>query len=80
MDDVRTRLRSCFQVVFPDLSEAKIEAARQDNIAGWDSVATITLVNVAEDEFRVEFDLERLAEFTSFEAIEVYLAESLKTA
>ena len=61
--------------MFPDLAEASVPAARQDSVATWDSVATITLVNVIEDEFRVEFDLERLAEFDSFQAIEAYLTE-----
>ena len=75
MHDIRPRLVSCFQAVFPDLAEASIPAARQDSVATWDSVATITLVNVIEDEFRVEFDLERLAEFDSFQAIEAYLKE-----
>lgn len=75
MDSIRPRLVSCFQAVFPDVAEANIRAARQDSVATWDSVATITLIHVIEDEFRVEFDLERLAEFDSFQAIEAYLTQ-----
>jgi acyl carrier protein len=80
MDDLRTRLVGCFQTVFPDLPAAKIEAAEQDSVTAWDSVANITLINVIEDEFRIQFDLERLAEFNSFHTIEAFVQENLKTA
>jgi acyl carrier protein len=79
MDPIRSKLVSCFQTVFPDLSEAAIPTAQQDAVEAWDSVATITLVQVIEDEFRTEVDLERLSELTSFEAIAGYLEASLKT-
>ena len=80
MDDIRPKLVACFQIVFPNLPEAAILTAKQDSVAGWDSVATITLVQVIEDEFRIQVDLERLAELTSFNAISVYLRDALKTA
>jgi acyl carrier protein len=73
MDDMRARLVGCFQTVFPDLSETAIVAAQQDHVDSWDSVATITLINVMEEEFKVPFDLERLGEFNSFESIHGYL-------
>jgi acyl carrier protein len=73
MDDMRARLVGCFQTVFPDLTEAAIVAARQDDVPSWDSVATITLINVMEEEFQIPFDLDRLAEFNSFESISAYL-------
>jgi acyl carrier protein len=43
-------------------------------------VATITLLSVVEDEFGVQFDLERMAEFDSFESIDAYLKANLKAA
>jgi acyl carrier protein len=80
MDDIRPRLVNCFQTVFPDLSETAIATARQNSVATWDSVATITLLSVVEDEFGVQFDLERMAEFDSFESIDAYLKANLKAA
>jgi acyl carrier protein len=73
MNDLSTRLVSCFQLVFPQLPADQIPSATQDSLAAWDSVAAITLVAVIEEEFRVELDLERLADLTSFSAILAYL-------
>ena len=80
MNDTSARLMKCFQTVFPDLSEAGISTARQDAVPVWDSVATIMLINVIEDEFRIQMDLERLPEFSSFEAIGSYVEESLRSS
>ena len=80
MNDIADRLTKCFQTVFPDLPEASISTARQDSVPAWDSVATIMLINVVEDEFRIQMDLERLAEFSSFESISAYVQENLKSS
>ena len=74
MNDIESRLTKCFQAVFPELSEADIPGAAQDSVAGWDSVATITLANVVEDEFQRIVDLDRLVDLTSFERFRDYLA------
>jgi acyl carrier protein len=80
MDDTRKRLTNCFQVVFPDLSEANIPLASQDTVAAWDSVAAITMVSVIEDEFGVELDLDDLADLDTFEKIHAYLQQRLQVA
>jgi acyl carrier protein len=77
MNDISARLTKCFQTVFPDLPETSISTARQDSVPAWDSVATIMLVNVVEDEFRIQMDLERLPEFSSFDAISAYVADTV---
>lgn len=73
MDDVRTRLVACFQTVFPDLSAEQAATASQSTVAAWDSVAAITLVNVVEDEFAIEMDLDALADLDSFDKVFTYL-------
>jgi acyl carrier protein len=73
MDDLKTRLSSCFQTVFPDLSEEEILAASQENLASWDSVAAITLVNVIEEEFAIEMDFDALADLNTFDRVYKYL-------
>lgn len=75
MDDVRTRLVGCFQTVFPDLEAQQIPAASQETVAAWDSVATVTLITVIEDEFGVTVDLERLQEFDSFSRLQEHIVE-----
>ena len=65
MNETTSKLRQCFITVFPDLPEDKIPSATQDNTPAWDSVASITLVNLIEDEFGITVDLERIGELAS---------------
>jgi acyl carrier protein len=76
MNDVRQKLTNCFRTVFPDLPEASIPTASSATIAAWDSVAAITLLQVVEEEFQREVDLERIGELSSFEALVQYLSSS----
>jgi acyl carrier protein len=73
MDDVKPKLIECFQIVFPDLSEKDIQAASQETVAVWDSVAAITLVNVIEEQFGIEMDLDDISELDSFAKVCAYL-------
>ena len=58
------------------IPEAAIRHASQATVPAWDSVATITLLNVIDDEFQVLLDYERLAEFNSFRTINEFLEQS----
>ncbi|HZP23608.1 MAG TPA: acyl carrier protein [Terriglobales bacterium] len=73
MDDIRQRLIACFQVVFPNLPQEKIPGASPETVAEWDSVAGLTLMNVVEDEFGLQIDLDDLAGLDSFEKYRAYL-------
>lgn len=75
MDNLEQRLKSLFETVFPDLPPDKIENASQDSVETWDSVAAITLLNLIEEEFGIEMDLDHAAELTSFSKILNYLKE-----
>jgi acyl carrier protein len=75
MDNLEQRLKSLFETVFPDLPPEKIATASQDSVGTWDSVAAITLINLIEEEFGIEMDLDRAAELTSFSNILEYLKE-----
>lgn len=80
MDETRDRLIKCFQVVFPDLPEAAVASASTATVAAWDSVAAITLMNVVEDEFAIEMDLDDLGNLDSFGKLYSYLQQRLQVA
>ena len=73
MNELDTRLANCFAAVFPDLSPEAIRQASQASVAGWDSINALTLVNVVEEEFGIQIDLEAVAELSSFPLILEYL-------
>jgi acyl carrier protein len=60
------RLLKCFQVVFPGLNEGQIRVASVDSVQAWDSLATVKLFSLVEEEFGVVLDFEDLPEMTSF--------------
>jgi acyl carrier protein len=67
------RLGRCFAAVFPDLGPAEIPRASLTSVATWDSLASITLLSVLEEEFGVQIDPGEFAELVSFELILDYL-------
>lgn len=78
MNDVRDRLTQCFAAVFPDLSPSEIPRASMTSVANWESLSTVTLISVIEEEFGIEVPAEDLEVFVSFELIADWLEE--KTA
>jgi len=75
MDDLRARLASCFSAVFADLSESEIPRATMTSVADWDSLATVNLVGVIEEEFGIQVPPADLEQFVSFEKILEYLRQ-----
>jgi acyl carrier protein len=69
MDDVRSRLMKCFSSVFPALPSSTLSNANATNTAEWDSVASVTLFALVEEEFGTELDVNALGELTSFDSI-----------
>ena len=68
MSDTRERLICCFQAVFPDLSESEAEHATAQRVGAWDSVATVTLAAVVEEEFGIQLQPDDIETLTSFDA------------
>ena len=75
MDDTRRRLSKCFTIVFPTVEDTSLTGADATNVEGWDSVASVTLFALIEEEFGVELDVEALMPLTSFKEILKYLEE-----
>jgi acyl carrier protein len=72
--NIRDRLTECFAAVFPDLPIQDIPNADHYNLAGWDSVASVTLFATIEEEFGLELDLDDLPGLVSFDKILAYLS------
>ncbi len=73
--NTRRRLIQCFSVTFPTLSEGEITSANTDSVGEWDSVMTVTLAALVEEEFDLVFEAEEIAVLTSFAVIERKLSE-----
>lgn len=74
-DPVRTRLIDCFREVFPALDDEQIVAAEYGELEAWDSLASLTLVAVVEEEFEIFLPDDLVAELTSFERIREALVD-----
>ena len=73
MLDLRTRLVRCFAAVLPDLPEAELEKATASSVGNWDSLTTVSLITVIEEEFKVQIAPEDFENFVSFALILDYL-------
>lgn len=75
MHDLERRLARCFSVIFPELNDQEVKRATMENVADWDSVATVTLINVVEEEFGTEIALEDVEDLLSFADFLGYLRQ-----
>jgi len=69
MPEIRQRLTHCFASIFPNLSDDEIQSASHTSVANWDSLVTITLISVVEEEFNVSIPLEDFDNMVSFEQV-----------
>jgi acyl carrier protein len=67
-------LVECFAAVFPDVPREALPGATVENTEEWDSIASVTLLAVLEEEFGVQIDDLDLPELTSFDKVHDYLA------
>lgn len=79
-DTAHDRLKGCFRIVFPDLPEESITSASQESVPVWDSIATITLVTMVDEEFGVALNVDNLGELDSFQSILTYVKDQGKLA
>ena len=54
MDINRSRLAWCFKAIFPDLDEEQLHNATPFSVRTWDSIATVNLLALIEEEFGVQ--------------------------
>ena len=69
MPDVEERLKECFSTTFPNLSADEILRCSTASVANWDSLATVTLVSLIEEEFAVTIAPEEYEYIVSFDLV-----------
>jgi len=80
MDELEKRLAACFSTVMPELTAEEIRQASATTVKSWDSVATVTLIAVVEEEFGISVEVDDPARFDSFQRFLEYLREVEKNA
>jgi len=75
MADAQARLIRCFAGVLRDVPAREIPKVNLTTLDGWDSVTTVTLLTVIQDEFGVEIEPEDIERLTSFDSVLKYLIE-----
>ena len=69
MSNTEERLVNCFGIVFPNLSREEIVRSSTASVATWDSLATVTLVSVIEEEFGLTMTPAEYEYLVSFELV-----------
>ena len=80
MTEIRERLLNCFAVVFPGVERRELTLMSIASSSEWDSLATVTLVALMEEEFGQNFVPEELEQLISFELILEILRGKLNDA
>ncbi len=77
MNQLDSVLIRCFQIVFPELSREAVVGASTDTVDEWDSLQSVTLMAVLEEELELQIPPEDLTELRSFTAARDYLHRRL---
>jgi acyl carrier protein len=78
MDELKSRLTRCFLAVLPDLSATEVEAATPASVSSWDSIATLNLLLVIQEEFGVAIEFADLMDGLSYQRIATYLQNEVQ--
>jgi acyl carrier protein len=66
MTDLRDNLLTCFAAVFPTLPPDRLVTASQSTVTEWDSLATVTLLNLVEEQLGIKLPDDAAEHLTSF--------------
>jgi acyl carrier protein len=75
MDNVDARLTRCFSAVFPGIAAEQMPNVTMESLNDWDSMATVTLINVVEEEFGLQIAVEEIEDLSSFRSFAAYLQD-----
>jgi acyl carrier protein len=74
--ELESRLVHCFTAAFNGLSPEEIFQASTCSLAEWDSLASMTLLALVEEEFQLRIDISDIARLNSFERIMNHLSRN----
>jgi acyl carrier protein len=77
MSNVSERLTKVFAAIFPELTPEEIAIASPASVAAWNSLATINIVSLVEEEFGIDIPPDRFEDMGSFELILDYLNQAV---
>jgi len=77
---IRRRLVRCFQQMFPDALPQDVPLASMENVKGWDSMATWSLLMLVEEQMSIRIGLDQIPKLTSFVAFETFVMRKLDAA
>jgi acyl carrier protein len=78
MDEMEKCLAACFSSVLPDLKPEEVKDASARTVQSWDSVTTVTLIAVIEEEFGISIEDADPARFDSFQNILSFLQQTVR--
>ena len=78
MNNASERLTKVFAAIFPELTPEEIQVASPASVAAWDSLATISIVSLIEEEFEIDIPPDRFEDMGSFELILDYLTQTAR--
>jgi acyl carrier protein len=70
---IENKLTECMKTVFPTVPEQELVNASMESLAQWDSLATVTIAALIEEDFGIEIDPEDLSKLTSYQSIASFL-------
>lgn len=68
-NEIETNLLHCFAAVFPSLPVEAIPSASLHSTPEWDSLASVTLLAVLQQEFQIELPITELGQMMSFSKV-----------
>jgi hypothetical protein len=76
VDELEKRLVRCFRAAFPRYN-GNLELLEPSATTDWDSLASVTLLTLIQDEFNVEVAQDDLNALRSFQSTEVFLRKRI---
>jgi len=77
MSEINERLSQCFSTVFPELPADQYSDLAAETYDRWDSLATVKLVAVIEEEFGVSVTPDDIPDLVSYERMSAMLERKI---
>lgn len=74
MSTLDSRVIDCFSALFPGYSREEMLSASRESIPEWDSLASVTLLVLLQEEFHLDIDLSEFEQFNSVKSVMDYVA------